>query len=436
MASNEAEATIESLTQDARGVARIDGKATFIDGALPGERVRFKYLQRRSRYDDGAMLAIVEPSPDRVTAPCPHFGTCGGCTLQHLSSDAQLRAKTRILAETLRHIGRVEPTRWLAPITGPTAGYRRRARLGARLVPKKGGVLVGFRERRRSFITPLAECLTLDPRLAALLPGLSGLVAGLSRPNRIPQIELSAGDDAVTMILRHLEPLTAGDRERLCQFAIAKDVALYHQPGDPSTATPLWPDAGVELSYRLPEFDITFGFGATDFIQVNAAINRALVQQAVAMLEVSTTDRVVDLFCGIGNFTLPLARRAARVVGYEADDGLVQRARQNAVCNGIDNADFEVANLYDKTGTGSWTGRGCDKLLLDPPRGGAVAALKALPPTDLPRRIVYVSCNPATLARDSDYLVNQLGYRLEAAGIADMFPHTSHVESLALFVHP
>jgi 23S rRNA (uracil1939-C5)-methyltransferase len=431
---DDAEAVVESLTQDARGVARINGKTTFVEGALPGERVRFLYLRRRSRYDTGKALEIVEPSPDRVEAPCPHFGTCGGCTLQQLSNNAQLRSKERILADTLRHLGQVQPNRWLEPVIGPTTGYRRRARLGVRLVPKKGGVLVGFRERRRSFITPLADCLTLDPRLAAVLPGLPGLVAGLSRPDRVPQIEMSAGDDTVAIVLRHLQPLTKKDIARLRDFAINRGIGVYVQPRDPTSVRPLWPEAGVALTYRLPAFAATLSFGVTDFVQVNAAINRDLVQRAVNMLEVEENDRVADLFCGVGNFSLPLARRAARVIGYEADTALVQRARDNAASNGITNVTFEVADLYDGSGATSRENIRCDKLLLDPPRGGAMVSLKALPSNDLPRRIVYVSCNPATLARDSEYLVHRLGYCLEAAGVADMFPHTSHVESVALYV--
>lgn len=434
MVSADAEAVIESLTQDARGVARINGKATFIEGALPGERVRFRYLQRRPRYDTGIAIEIIEPGGDRVDAPCAHFGTCGGCTLQQLSGGAQLRWKARILGDTLRRLGRVQPVRWLAPIAGPTDGYRRRARLGVRLVPGRGGVLVGFRERRRSFITSLSDCLTLDPRLAALLPVLPDLVAGLSRPDRVPQIEMSAGDDTVAIALRHLEPLTSGDTARLRDFAVERTIGLYLQSRDPVNVQPLWPEAGVALTYRLPEFATTLSFGVTDFVQVNAAINRELVQRAVNMLEVAPSDRVVDLFCGVGNFSLPLARRAARVVGYEADVTLVQRARENAASNGIANVAFAVADLYDESSAAAWNGARCDKLLLDPPRAGAMTALKALPPNDLPRRIAYVSCNPATLARDSEYLVHRLGYCLDSAGVADMFPHTSHVESVALYV--
>jgi 23S rRNA (uracil1939-C5)-methyltransferase len=429
-------ATVQSLSHDARGVARIDGKAIFVQRALPGERVRFRYLKRRARYDAAAALEILEPSPDRVAARCPHFGTCGGCTLQHMASAAQLREKERILADTLRHLGRVQPERWLAPILGPTEGYRRRARLGVRQVPKKGGVLVGFREYRRSFITPLAECLTLDPRLAALLPALPALIGGLSRPDRVPQVEVSAGDDAAAMILRHLEPLTADDAERLRRFAVDHEIGLFQQAGALTTVKPLWPEAGVDLTYRLPAFDTTLGFGATDFIQVNAAVNRALVQRAVDLLEVAPTDRVVDLFCGLGNFTLPLARRAANVAGYEADNALVRRAQENASRNGIDNTEFHAVDLCDQVGCAPFASERYDKLLVDPPRSGAMQVVKAIQPSNRPPRIVYISCNPATLARDSEYLVHHLGYRLAAAGIADMFPHTSHVESMALFVCP
>lgn len=423
-------AQIESLNYDGRGVARIDGKVTFIDGALPGERVRFRYYNKRPAFDHGAVREILTASPDRLPPPCPHFGVCGGCSLQHLRPAAQIRALQQVLAETLMHVGGVQPQRWLAPIAGAATGYRRRARLGVRYVPKKGGVLIGFREKRRSFITPLQQCLTLDVRVAALLPALRQLVTELSFRDRLPQIEVAAGDDAVALVLRHLRAPTDDDRASLCEFAARHAVQIHLQPAGPESATALWPQPAPPLRYALPEYDLTLAFRPTDFIQVNAAVNRQLVQRALTLLELTADDTVLDLFCGLGNFTLAAARRAAHVYGIEAESGLVERAGVNAATNDIGNVSFAVADLYRPNP--SWP-ISFNKLLLDPPRAGAIDALKALA-APLPERIVYVSCNPATLARDSAYLINARGYRFEAAGVADMFPHTSHVESIALFV--
>lgn len=424
-------ADVESLNYDGRGVARIDGKVTFIEGALPGERVRFRYHNKHPSFDTGAVQEVLVPSPDRMAPPCPHFGVCGGCSLQHLRPAAQVVALQQVLGETLTHVGGVQPERWLAPLTGPATGYRRRARLGVRNVPKKGGVLVGFREKRRSYITPLAACLTLDTRVSDLLPALRALIAGLSIPDRLPQIEVACGDNAVTLVFRHLRPLTADDRDRLTAFAQTHAVQVYLQAAGPESATALWPAAPTTLHYRLPEFDITLSFEPTDFIQVNGVVNRRLVQQGVALLELAPNDTVLDLFCGLGNFTLAAARHAGAVVGLEADAGLVHRARINAAANGITNAHFEAVDLYQDSDAPLWP-QTFNKVLLDPPRAGAIEALKRLALTP-PARIVYVSCNPATLARDAAYLVNVLGYRFAAAGVADMFPHTSHVESMALF---
>lgn len=428
-----AEARIESLDYEARGVARVDGKATFIEEALPGERVRFRYERKRRRHDQGTTIEVLEPSPERVAPPCPHFGRCGGCSLQHLAPAAQIVAKERMLAENLARLGRVAPERWLPPILGPDRGYRRRARLGVRHVEKKGGVLVGFREKRRSYITPLDDCLTLDRRVAALLPALRELIAGLSRPDRLPQIEAAAGDEAVALVFRHLEPLTEADRARLRTFAQAHGVQVHLQPGAPETVHALWPDPAPALSYALPEFDLRLVFSPTDFIQVNAEVNRRLVHRAMELLAPEPTDAVLDLYCGLGNFTLAAGRRAGRVLGIEAEPGLIARARANAGRNGLSNVEFRAADLAGALAPRPWERFRFDKLLLDPPRTGAIEALRGLS-ADGPRRIVYVSCNPATLARDSQYLAEALGYRLAAAGVADMFPHTAHVESIALFV--
>ena len=428
-------ATVESLSYDGRGVAHLDGKAVFIEGALPGEQVRFRYLNRRRNYDSGDLLEILQASPDRVAPPCPHFGVCGGCDLQHLRPQAQVQAKQQILAEQLAHIGKLQPETWLAPVTGPSLGYRRRARLGARLVPAKGGMLIGFRERRRSHLANLDTCLVLQPDIAGLLPEIRALTGKLSCANRIPQVEVAAGDDASALVFRHLVPLTPGDEELLRAFGQRHRIQIYRQGGGPDSIVALWPEEPGPLHYRLPDFDVEIRFRPTDFVQINAAVNRRMVSQAVALLELTGTERVLDLFCGLGNFTLPLARRAGQVLGVEADAALIEAGRRNAGLNGIANVEYRMADLDREDGAAPWTDFACDRLLLDPPRSGALAAIKRLA-APLPSRIVYVSCYPATLARDSQYLVQALGYRLAAAGVLDMFPQTSHVESMALFVRP
>lgn len=429
---------IESLNYDGRGVAHVARKTIFIDGALPGETVRFRYYNKRQKYDSGGAVEIITPSVERVEPACRYFGTCGGCSLQHMQARAQLSAKQQVLADNLRHIGRLEPVSWLAPIAGPEFGYRRRARLGVRLVPKKGGVLVGFRERRRSYITNLDGCLTLEPRVSDLLPHIRGVVARLSRPDRIPQIEVAVGDNAAALVFRHLESLTELDLTRLRAFGAEQDVQIFLQPGGLETVHALWPSSPPPLSYRLVEYGVTIEFAPTDFVQVNHAANHGLVHQAVSLLDPRPDDQVLDLFCGLGNFTFPLARRSRSVLGIEVDAGLLTRARRNAAINRIANVEFRQADLYlpresSEPEASPWQGYRFDKLLLDPPRAGAMEAIKRLWPDRGPSRIVYVSCYPATLARDADYLVRALGYRLTAAGVVDMFPQTSHVESMAVF---
>jgi len=424
-------AHIESLDYDGRGVAHVDGKVVFIDDALPGERVQFRYRRRRRRHDSGEVENILEASPDRIEPPCRFFGTCGGCSLQHCTPEAQLRAKQQVLAGTLSHLGRVQPERWLAPVIGPAFGYRRRARLGARLVPAKGGVLIGYRERRHSYITALDECLTLAPAVSRLLVPLRTCIGMLSCAERIPQIEVAVADNATAIVIRHLLPLTEMDRTALQAFADEHDVQLFLQGGGVETVQPLVEAGYAPLHYRLPEFSLSLHFKPTDFIQVNGVVNERLVSSAISLLEPEEGDVVLDLFCGLGNFTLPIARRASSVLGIEGDTSLVERAAQNAADNGIGNASFEVGDLF--TGAGPWWVKGFNKVLLDPPRAGAIEAVKALAAVQ-PERIVYVSCNPATLARDAQYLVQALGYRLESAGIVDMFPQTSHVEAITCFV--
>lgn len=425
--------TVESLGYDGRGVTHRDGKAIFIEGALPGERVRFRYLSKRRNYDSGGVVELLETSPDRVTPPCPHYGTCGGCDLQHLHPEAQIRAKQRIVAEQFAHIGRVQPETWLEPITGPALGYRRRARLGARLVPERGGMHIGFRERRKSYLANLDTCRVLVPNIALLLPELRALVGSLSCAHRVPQIEVASGDHAAALVFRHLLPLVERDEEKLREFGRQHNIQIYAQAHGPDSIVALWPPEPEELYYRLSGFDVEIRFRPTDFVQINGEVNQKMVSQAVRLLELKGDEQVLDLFCGLGNFSLPLARHAGRVLGVEADETLIAGARRNAQLNGITNTEFLAADLCHEGSPAPWTDFRIDRLLLDPPRGGAMEAIKRLG-EPLPARIVYVSCHPATLARDSDYLVHALGYRLAAAGVMDMFPQTSHVESMALFV--
>lgn len=428
-------ATVTSFTHDGSGVARLEGKAVFIEGALPGETVRFRYLQRRKRYDTAELVEILEPSPDRVTPPCPHFDACGGCDLQHLRPELQLQAKQQILAEQLERLGKVKPESWLAPITGPALGYRRRARLGVRLVPGKGGVIIGFRQKNKSFLENLQTCLVLEPKVSALLPALHELIAGLSCPDRIPQIEVSVGSNAAALVFRHLVPLTHEDTEKLAAFGERHDIRIYLQSSRPDSIAPLWPAKPEPLFYRIPAFNVEIRFEPADFIQINNAVNNVTVEQALKLLELTPDDKVLDLFCGLGNFTLPLARRAGHVLGVEGEVALVNRARTNAQLHHIMNVEFISTDLYRENTGAAWNTFPANKLLLDPPRGGAMEALKSLA-EPLPSRIVYVSCYPATLARDSEYLVQALGYRFAAVGVMDMFPQTSHVESMALFIKP
>lgn len=426
-------AHIESLTHEGHGVAHVDGKAVFIEGALPGETVLYRTLNRGKSYDLGRMIEIIEPSLDRVTPRCRYFGVCGGCSLQHLRAAAQLPAKQQILRDNLTRIGKVEPESWLPALDGPHWGYRRRARLGARLVQKKGGVIVGFREKRTAYLTALASCDVLHPRVSALLPALRNLIAALSTPNRVPQIEVAVGDNATAFVFRHLVPLTTDDDVRLADFGRQHDIQIFRQPGRPDQLVPVWPEGPAPLVYRLPDENVELEFAPADFIQVNAELNQRMVTRALELLDPQPGESVLDLFCGLGNFTLPLARRAGRVLGIEADAALIEKAQRNARHNQIQNAQFRLADLYSTETPNPWGAERFDKWLLDPPRTGAVEVVKRLPAEGGPRRILYVSCNPGTLARDSEVLVHTKGYRLAAAGVMDMFPQTSHIEAMALF---
>jgi len=420
---------IEALSHDGRGVVRINGKVVFVEGALPGEQVEIELLRRYRRYEEWSLVKLLTKSPERREPQCRHFGTCGGCSLQHQPPELQIRSKQGTLAEQLKRIGKVEPQEWLAPLTGPAWGYRRRARLGARLVPSKGGMFLGFREKRHSHLANLDVCPVLDPTMSALLVPLRTLLAGLSCADRIPQVEVAVGDNASALVFRHIVAFTAEDETALRAFGEAHSVQIFAQIGAPETMRPVWPAEPEPLFYRLPD-GTTIHFQPTDFIQVNAAINAKMVDQAMRLLDPQPGDSILDLFCGLGNFTLPLARRCTRVLGIENDAVLVDGARRNAERNGLSNVEFRAVNLYGTNA--AWSDWTFNKMLLDPPRNGAMETVKQLA-EPLPERIVYVSCYAATLARDAQYLVEVLGYRLRAAGVMDMFPHTHHVEAMALF---
>jgi len=424
--------TVQSMTHDGDGVARLDGKAILVRGAIPGETVRIRYVRRRKNYDTAELSEILEPSPNRTVPPCNYFGTCGGCDLQHLQTDAQLDAKQHIVAEQLARLGKVKPDSWLKPISGPTLGYRRRARLGVRWISDEEGVVIGFRQKNKSFLLNLDTCLVLHHTVSEKLPHLRKLVSNLSCPDRIPQIEIAVGDKTTAMVFRHLVPLTEADRKQLMDFGQVHNLTIYLQPGRPDSIHALWPSQPDPLYYSIPSFDVNIQFEPSDFIQINDEVNKAMVAQALALLDLVPNDRVLDLFCGLGNFTLPLARKAGHVMGIEGDAELIERAKNNADLNGIRNVEFRQADLYRKTHDPAWNDFTPNKLLLDPPRGGAMDVIKNLS-EPFPSRIVYVSCYPATLARDSEFLVHALGYQFVAAGIMDMFPQTSHIETMALF---
>ena len=422
-------AQVESFNHDGRGVAHVDGKAVFIEGALPGEEVLFTYVAQHKRYDEGTVVQILKPSPQRVAPRCTHFNICGGCSLQHIEATAQIEAKQQVMLDNLRQIGRVEPEQILPPLRGPHWGYRRRARLGVKFVIKKDRLLVGFREKRSALLADLERCEVLHPSVGERLPELRALIAGLSAYQSIPQIEVAVGDAATALVFRTLEVLGPSDREKLKAFGRSYDFEIYLQTAGPESVTALWPET-AQLSYRL-EDGIELFFTPTDFVQINSEINRAMVTQVLGLLDIQPQERVLDLFCGLGNFTLPLARHAAHVVGVEGDAGLVQRAKDNALHNDIKNAEFYAADLSQDLTQQAWAGQNVDKILLDPPRTGALEIVRQLPLFGA-ASIVYVSCHPATLARDAEELV-QRGYTLSAAGVMDMFPHTTHVESIALF---
>jgi len=424
------QATVESLDREGRGVAHADGKTIFIDGALPGEVVEFSPYRRKAAYEEAQLVRILRPASSRVTPRCPHFGVCGGCSMQHVDPRTQVAAKQRVLEDALKRIGKVTPEVVLRAVQGLAWGYRQRARMSARFVPKKGGALVGFRERRSTYVADMHGCEVLPPVVSALIDPLRELVGALSIADRLPQIELAIGDAVTVLVLRILAPLTADDETRLREFADGHGIQFWLQTAGPDSAAPFHPKSAAPLEYGLPEFGVRIGFRPTDFTQVNQTVNTLLVSRAVRLLDPQRGERIGDLFCGLGNFTLPIASRGAEVTGYEGHAGLVARARENAAANGLA-ARFEVANLFEPAACAALPR--FDKLLLDPPREGAIEVVKALPESGAPGRIVYVACDPATLARDAGVLVHAKGYALRAAGVFNMFPHTSHVESIAVF---
>ena len=435
---------VESLDLEGQGVAHnAEGKVVFIEGALPGEEVQVQVHRRKNNWEQAAMTVLRRESSQRVTPRCKHFGVCGGCKLQHFDVGAQVATKQRALEDALWHLGKVKPEQLLRPIEGPAWGYRYRARLSVRYVAKKGKVLVGFHERKSSYVADMDSCEVLPPHLSALLTPLAALIGSMDQRERLPQIEIAVGSRVTALVLRHLEPMSAADLARLRAFAAEHGIQWWLQPKGPETVQ-LLDAGGPPLAYTLPEFGATMPFKPTDFTQVNHQINSVLVSRALRLLDLGPQDRVIDWFCGLGNFTLPIATLAREVQGLEGSETLVARSRANAALNGVaEKTRFIACNLFEITPADLASFGSADKWLVDPPREGAFALAKALadihadaslaPGYTPPLRIVYVSCNPATLARDAGLLVHQAGYRCVAAGAVNMFPHTAHVESMAVF---
>ena len=424
-------AVVDSLSHDGRGVARIEGKVWFVERALPGETVIVRATKTRRSFSVGRVDKIIVQSKNRTEAPCQYFGTCGGCALQHLENSAQLTFKHQTLLHALAKVG-VGPVVVTDPIVATPWAYRRKARLGVRFVPEEGGILVGFRERNNKYVAPLAECLVVEPSVNRVLGALPILLQGMSAPDRIPQIEVAVGDNETALVFQHFQPLTVEDTCRLEQFGREHNLLVYSQSGGSGSIKAIFPVQPVLLSYALPEFSVWIGFSPTDFIQVNRLVNQALVGMVIDWLDIGATDSVLDLFCGLGNFSLPAARRAKNILGVEKNPGLISRARDNAHQNDISNAAFECRNLFSKD-LESWDPGQFSKVIVDPPRSGALEVLNFVNERVKPRFLAYVSCDPATLARDAASLTKSGAYRLVKLGLADMFPHTAHIESVALF---
>ncbi|RFC37295.1 MAG: 23S rRNA m(5)U-1939 methyltransferase [Candidatus Nitrotoga sp. SPKER] len=424
---------VESLDYEGRGIAHANGKVIFIEGALTGERVTYSSYRKKTSFEIAQLGQVIKPTFMRVQPKCKHFGVCGGCSMQHMDARAQVAAKQRILEDNLWHIGKAKAQTILPPIYGQPWGYRQRARLSVRHVLKKGKTLVGFREKRGGYVADMQHCEILTPKIAKLLPLLGELNESFTTRDALPQIEVAVGEHVDVLVLRILQALSPADEQAIKQFADTHALQFWLQTKGPETAVPFYPLDAPPLTYSLPEFRITLPFAPTEFTQVNADMNRMMVSRAMRLLNPQPNERIADLFCGLGNFTLPIARSGAQVVGIEGSAALVQRAGQNAAFNDLtENTQFSVMNLFEIDETTLAQLGHFDKMLIDPPRDGAFELVKALS-TDAPGRIVYVSCNPATLARDAEILVHQKGYVLKAAGVMNMFPHTSHVESIALF---
>lgn len=424
---------IHGLSHDGRGIGLDNNKTTFVSGALPTEKVKFKITQKKSNYNEAQLLEVLTPSDDRVTPACEHFGVCGGCSLQHMGDKLQLELKQKTLLEQLKHFGQVVPESILPPLSSESYGYRRKARLGVKFVIKKEKLLVGFREKSSRYLADLNRCLVLHPDVGQRFAELSTLVHSLSIYNQIPQIEVAIGDTQTALVFRHMSDLNDDDLTKLIDFGRHYNFHIYLQPNSPAKVHKLYPDDGQErLSYSLPDQNLEFLFHPLDFTQVNLPMNRQMVNQAIGLLNLQKSDKVLDLFCGIGNFSLAIARHADHVTGIEGDAEMVKRAKDNALHNCIANVTFDAANLMDPSASGPWAKARYDKILLDPPRAGAKEILPLLS-TFAAKRIVYVSCNPATLARDAGELVNKYRYRLVQAGIMNMFPHTAHIEAMAVF---
>ncbi len=427
-------AEVDKFSHDGRGITRIDGKTTFVENALPGETVTFEYIRKKRDFDEGQVLSVIEASPHRVEPRCPHYMLCGGCSLQHLDGVAQIHEKQKWLLDLLARVGHVEPETVLTPLTDSLWHYRNKARLSVRYVEKKKATLVGFREKNNPrYITEINQCPILHEQVDAHIPALRQMLDSLERPEHIAQIEVAAGDDEVALIFRNLSPLNPHDEDKLREFGRVYAFRIFLQPGGMNSVSLFYPEDGqLYLNYHLPKDDITLEFFPTDFTQVNAGLNRLMVDNVLNLLELTPTDRVLDLFCGIGNFSLPLAKHCAMVLGVEGSQEMVVRAEMNASKNHISNITFISQDLEDPHFLNRLQKENISKVLLDPPRAGALEIVKNIDKIN-PERLVYVSCNPATLARDADVLVNQQGYRMFASGVMDMFPHTAHVESLAVF---
>ena len=432
-------ALIESLDYEGHGVAHVEGKTIFIDGALPYEKVSYSSYRKKPTYENADTSEVLKESFMRTEPRCPHFGVCGGCSMQHVEFSAQVAVKQRVLEDNLKHIGKVSAERMLTPIAGPAWGYRHRARLSARLVEKKGGVLVGFHEKRSSYIAEMSECHILPPHISALIVPLRQMIYTLSIKDRMPQVEVAVGEKVDILVFRNMDAISAADEAILRRFSDThsqpgRPLQIWLQPKGPDTCYPLYPLDAPKLTYTLRDFAVEMPYYPTEFTQVNPEINNVMVTRALKLLDPQPGERIADMFCGIGNFTLPIARSGADVHGMEGSQPLVKRAAENARHNSLEHkVSYEMANLFDVTEESFAALGKFDKMLVDPPRDGAVQLLKALTDDTAPQRIVYVSCNPATLARDANVLVNTKGYTLKAAGIINMFPHTAHVESVAWF---